>query len=290
MSNLLIRSATGIVFVAVIVGALLYGPVSSAILYAVIGALTVWEFGRNLDRSKTYATTGILSAALSLAIIYTAYTFAAGAALFTPFNLAAYSAVGLVLAVALLVDSLTPGNEQSYHGWANAFAAQLYITLPMVLLITMSYPEDGAAGAAGYSAAVPLSIFVLIWSNDTGAYCVGSLLHKRFPTRLAPHISPNKSWVGTIGGGVLCLLVSLILWHAFGQPHALPVWIGFALVVSVFGTLGDLVESKFKRTLGIKDSGHILPGHGGMLDRFDSLLLTVPAIKVYLTVAALITG
>ena len=130
---------------------------------------------------------------------------------------------------------------------------------------------------------VTLALFIFLWANDTGAYCVGSLLSKRFPAKLFERISPKKSWVGSIGGGLLCLGVGVLLWYCFSASSHLSLlqWMGFALVVCIFGTWGDLVESLLKRQLGIKDSGNILPGHGGMLDRFDSALLAIPASIVY---------
>jgi phosphatidate cytidylyltransferase len=131
---------------------------------------------------------------------------------------------------------------------------------------------------------LPLSIFIFLWVNDSGAYCTGSLLGRH---KLFPRISPGKTWEGSIGGGILVMAVAaLIGWlvNQGAEAHTLNMleWIGLGLVVVVFGTWGDLVESLFKRTLGIKDSGTILPGHGGMLDRFDSALIAVPAAVIYL--------
>jgi phosphatidate cytidylyltransferase len=116
--------------------------------------------------------------------------------------------------------------------------------------------------------------------NDSGAYCCGSLLGRH---KLFPRISPGKSWEGSIGGAVFVLVAAWAISSFLdGQMLTLPEWLGLGLTVVVFGTWGDLVESLFKRTLGIKDSGNILPGHGGMLDRFDSSLLAIPAAVVYL--------
>ena len=158
---------------------------------------------------------------------------------------------------------------------------QLYVAFPFALLPMLYF---------GYSWFIPLAIFIFLWCSDTGAYCCGSLLGRH---KLFPRISPGKSWEGSIGGGLITVLVSqVIVWLGpstiladgtavvFGLT-ALQ-WAGFALVVVVFGTWGDLVESLLKRTLGVKDSGNILPGHGGMLDRFDSSLLAIPAAAAYL--------
>jgi phosphatidate cytidylyltransferase len=110
---------------------------------------------------------------------------------------------------------------------------------------------------------------------------VGSLLGKKIPYKLFPSISPKKSWVGSIGGALLTVGVATVI-ARYEPSLTLPQWMGFALVVAVFGTWGDLVESQMKRQLGIKDSGNVLPGHGGFLDRFDSSLLAIPASLIYI--------
>ena len=120
-----------------------------------------------------------------------------------------------------------------------------------------------------------------MWASDTGAYCVGSLIGKH---PLFKRISPNKSWEGSVGGAVLAIGISMIFAHDDTSLDSTLQWAGMALVVVVFGTWGDLVESLMKRQLGIKDSGNILPGHGGMLDRFDSSLIAIPAVALYLAI------
>ncbi|MBO4598940.1 MAG: phosphatidate cytidylyltransferase [Bacteroidaceae bacterium] len=124
-------------------------------------------------------------------------------------------------------------------------------------------------------------MFVFLWASDTGAYCVGSLIGKH---PLFKRISPNKSWEGSVGGAVLAIGISMIFAHYDTSLYSTLQWAGMALVVVVFGTWGDLVESLMKRQLGIKDSGNILPGHGGMLDRFDSSLIAIPAVALYLAI------
>jgi len=120
-----------------------------------------------------------------------------------------------------------------------------------------------------------------LWASDTGAYCVGSLIGKH---PLFKRISPNKSWEGSVGGAVLAIGISMIFAHYDTSLYSALQWAGMALVVVLFGTWGDLVESLMKRQLGIKDSGNILPGRGGMLDRFDSSLIAIPAVALYLAI------
>jgi phosphatidate cytidylyltransferase len=157
--------------------------------------------------------------------------------------------------------------------------SQMYIALPFSLLNVLAFTTT-PEGRVSFNTLLPLSVFVFLWTNDTGAYCVGSLLGRH---KLFPRVSPGKSWEGSIGGAVFVLAIAYaISYFLDGVMLTTPEWLGLGLVVVVFGTWGDLVESLFKRTLGIKDSGSILPGHGGMLDRFDSSLLAIPAAVVYL--------
>lgn len=151
------------------------------------------------------------------------------------------------------------------------------------MVVFLAFPLTDFGGST-FDYLLPLSIFIFLWANDTGAYCTGSLLGKH---KLFPRISPGKSWEGSIGGGIFVLIIAGIIGYLVnnnGMAHhvGMAEWIGLGLVVVVFGTWGDLVESLFKRTLGIKDSGKILPGHGGMLDRFDSSLMALPAAVIYL--------
>ena len=183
--------------------------------------------------------------------------------------------------IYLLVSPLYFGRQSALLSWAFTMMSQLYVALPFALLNAVSFiPYPGPLGTA-YVFMYPLAIFIFLWASDSGAYCVGSLLSKKIPYKLFPSISPKKSWVGSIGGFVLAIAAGAVISH-FEPSLTLLQWMGFGLVVAVFGTWGDLVESQIKRQLGIKDSGNVLPGHGGMLDRFDSSLLAIPASLVYL--------
>jgi phosphatidate cytidylyltransferase len=158
--------------------------------------------------------------------------------------------------------------------------SQMYIALPFSLINVLAFNATNE-GFVAFNTLLPLSIFIFLWVNDSGAYCVGSLIGRH---KLFPRISPGKSWEGSVGGAVFVLAAAYAISYFLDQQQMLsmPAWLGLGLVVVIFGTWGDLVESLFKRTLGIKDSGNILPGHGGMLDRFDSSLLAIPAAVIYL--------
>jgi phosphatidate cytidylyltransferase len=189
----------------------------------------------------------------------------------------------LVSIIYLMVAELYLKAEDPIHNWAYTMMSQLYIALPFSLLNVLAFRQNGAA--ITYSYLMPLSVFVFLWMNDTGAYLCGSLLGKH---KLFPRISPGKTWEGSIGGGILVMAIAVGVYYLTEQygvnDSGLTAiqWAGLGLTVVVFGTWGDLIESLFKRTLGIKDSGNVLPGHGGMLDRFDSSLLAIPAVVVYL--------
>ncbi|KAA6305037.1 Phosphatidate cytidylyltransferase, partial [termite gut metagenome] len=183
----------------------------------------------------------------------------------------------LLLIIYLLISELYLKRENPPANWAYTMLSQFYVALPYALLNVLAFQYDYAANSVDYNPVIPLSIFIFIWLNDTGAYCVGSLIGKH---KLFKRISPRKSWEGAIGGGALAIASSFVFAHFFPVLSIIQ-WVGLALTVVVFGTWGDLTESLLKRQLGVKDSGNILPGHGGMLDRFDSALLAIPAAVIY---------
>ena len=191
----------------------------------------------------------------------------------------------LLTVVYLLVSELYLKQTNPINNWAYTMLSQMYIALPFSMINVLAF-RSTPDGNVTFEWLLPLSLFIFLWTNDTGAYCSGSLLGRH---KLFPRISPGKSWEGSIGGAVFVMIAAAIIYFLnVGQTDGLVAgmplwqWLGLGLVVVVFGTWGDLVESLFKRTLGIKDSGNILPGHGGMLDRFDSSLMAIPAAVVYL--------
>lgn len=270
-SNFLKRAITGIIFVAVLVGSILFSPLSFAILFVCISALTIREFGHlvntteNVNINRTITTLG--GAYLFFAFTY--FCLNGKSEVFIPY---------LFLLLYLMISELYLKKENPINNWAYSMLSQCYIALPFAMLNVLAFHTDPDIQAVSYNPILPLSIFIFIWINDTGAYCIGSLIGKH---RLFERISPKKSWEGSIGGAVFVIAAAFVLAHFFPFMPLIK-WIGLALVVVIFGTWGDLTESLFKRQLGIKDSGNILPGHGGMLDRFDSALMAIPAAVVYL--------
>ena len=190
----------------------------------------------------------------------------------------------LLSIVYLFIGELYLKQEDPINDWAYAMLSQLYIALPFSMLNVLAFEQAPNGITYQYNMQLPLCVFVFLWLNDTGAYCSGSLFGKH---KLFPRISPAKSWEGSVGGAILVMIVAAIIGYFSNtncQMSQLSItgWVGLGFIVVVFGTWGDLVESLFKRTLGIKDSGKILPGHGGMLDRFDSSLMAIPASVIYL--------
>ena len=279
-SNFLQRAITGVIFVAVLVGCILGGPISFTILFALISALTINEFGTIVNRRENTRMNKPISilAGLFLFLCFGYIGVVPGAnEIFIPY---------LFLILYLFISELYKKQPNPLNNWAYAMMSQIYIALSFALLNVLAYHSTTVESISQYNPILPLSIFIFNWVNDTGAYCTGMLFGKH---RLFERISPKKSWEGSIGGAVFSIIAAIVLAHFFTFLST-GIWIGLGLTVVVFGTWGDLTESLMKRTLGIKDSGNILPGHGGMLDRFDSTLMAVPAAVVYLYVAGLITA
>ena len=274
MKNLIVRTITGVIFVAAIVTSFL-NPVAMAVLFALVTGLTIWEFtGLVNEHVEDTTINRVICTVAGVWFFLSMYGFCCGIV-----HSAVFFAY-LFTVVYLFISELYLKQKNPINNWAYTTLSQMYIALPFSLINVLAFMGDNE-GDIHYNYVIPLSVFIFLWINDTGAYCAGSLLGKH---KLFPRISPGKSWEGSIGGAVFVAIAAYIISQlspATAQLSPLK-WIGLGLVVVVFGTWGDLVESLFKRTIGIKDSGNILPGHGGMLDRFDSSLMAIPAAAVYL--------
>ena len=307
-SVFLTRTLTGILFVIVMVGGILYSPLTCALLFLVITALSVWEFTGLVNAREDVQVNRFITTVAAVCLYLGFFGYAAGIAatvpLFVPW---------LLSIIYLLIAELYLQRESPLNNWAYSLMAQVYVAMPFSLLPLLLFQTPDMGGTESLSRAgayLILFIYIFLWCNDTGAYCTGSLFgrHKLFPS-----VSPGKTWEGSIGGGILTVAVALLIAFlgptdsvvesataVFSSAETVPAvattvfgltplqWTGFALIVVIFGTWGDLVESLFKRRLGIKDSVHILPGHGGMLDRFDSSLLAIPAVVAYLFTLAVL--
>lgn len=274
-SNFLKRTITGVLFVVILVGCTVFSPISFATLFALICVLAVREFGHLMNQS------GQVEINKNITALAGAYFFLAMAAFCTQATDAKVFLPYILLLLYVMITELYLKKANPLGNWAFSMLSQLYIALPFALLNVLAFhndPYNPASSSVSYNPILPLSVFVFLWLSDTGAYCVGSLIGKH---RLFERISPKKSWEGSIGGGVVSIASSLVFANFFPFLSVIE-WMGLALTVVVFGTWGDLTESLMKRQLGIKDSGNILPGHGGILDRFDSALMAIPAAVIYL--------
>lgn len=279
MKNLITRSITGVIFVTAIVVCFMR-PEAMILLFALVTGLTVWEYTGIVNGIENVCVNRFLATVAAVYFFLGMAGFCAGivpSAVFIPY---------LLTVVYMFIAELYTKAPNPINNWAYTMLSQMYIALPFAMVNVLAF--RGVGNGVVYNYLAPLSIFVFLWTNDTGAYLSGSLFGKH---KLFPRVSPGKSWEGSIGGGLLVLLVAaLVGMYQNSDMHEIateliltvPQWMGLGLVVVLFGTWGDLVESLFKRTIGIKDSGNILPGHGGMLDRFDSSLMAFPAAVIYL--------
>ena len=275
MNNLITRSITGLLFVAVILGATWFSQVSFRGLILIGTILTLLEFYRlvneNVSRWALYAD--ILGGTYLVGILFLLHNTQPGIPgiyLFSPY---------IIYLLYTFVVRLYLKEENPIKSLSLSLMGQIYVALPLGLLSYIAYPPlEAQYLLMPYNALMVIAFFSFIWINDTGAYIVGSLLGKH---RLFERISPKKSWEGFFGG-VIFTMVAGWVWSTQCSFLNTEQWIVLSAIVAIFSTWGDLCESLLKRTLHVKDSGQILPGHGGLLDRLDSVLLATPAAVIYL--------
>lgn len=270
MKNLVLRSLSGLIYVGLIVGSLIadneYFFFALCALFIILGTI---EFSK-LTNQETKPLFIVLDILLAMSLIPTIIS----ATLVSSDLLTLAPAILMILrfvAQLYMAKDKNPLNTLAY-----SVLGLLYVAGPIWIMVYMYYES---------SPAVILAMFIMIWLNDTGAYIVGSLLgRKLIPYKMFPRISPKKSWAGFVGGLFFTVTSSFVFINIFGKYYQginIMEMIGFAIVVVIFATWGDLIESLIKRTLGVKDSGNLIPGHGGILDRIDSLLFVLPAILCY---------
>ena len=277
MKNFIQRAITGVIFVAVLIGCIIGGPLSFGILFCLISALAIVEFCQLMNQQEDVQVNRNICTLGSIALFLCFFFYGMNPAetgIFIPY---------LAILIYLFISELYLKKKNPINNWAYAMFSQLYVALPFALLNVLAFQTNGTTSDSQYLFILPLSIFIFNWVNDTGAYCTGMLLGKH---PLFKRISPKKSWEGSIGGCVFSIAAAFALAHFFPIMSTAK-WVGMGITVVIFGTWGDLTESLMKRQLGIKDSGNILPGHGGMLDRFDSAIMAIPAAVVYLYLISL---
>lgn len=267
MNKIVTRAISGAIYCAIIIAAIWFGVETVNALAALLGVLGIIEFTKicgNLTRNRIPVI--LLDVAGVIALCMTPYVFPL--------------LIWVGILILRFVFELYLKEENPLQSLAESILGQIYIGLPLgcMVLIASWFP----------SPMILMAIFFLIWINDTGAFITGCTFGRH---RLFERISPKKSWEGFVGGLVFSIIAAYFFGTYcsgfFGWNEGMLSWLGLAIVTTVFATWGDLVESLIKRTLNIKDSGNLIPGHGGILDRIDSLLLVAPAAMIYLLLITL---
>ena len=273
MNNLATRTVSATVFTIVMLACLLVNKFLFAALFLFIMVTMMVEFYRMTIKDGFRLTKALSIAAgiILFALIFSVCSFGLDAR---------FVSFALIPVLAVMVSMLYAWKEESASP-AFVMTALMYIAIPVSLVNLMVF-RDG-----DFNAMVLLCFFVIIWCSDVGAFLLGSTLGKKFDKKLCPAISPKKTWTGFWGGMALAVVVALALkWAGFLELPLIHC-IVLAIIMDVTGVYGDIFESRWKRQCGIKDSGNIMPGHGGMLDRFDSALFAIPAGAVYMALANL---
>lgn len=272
MKELVQRTVTGVGIILFVLGGFWLHYVSFYITGLVILIGAEHEYYRMIKNRgvKPQEVTGIIAGVVT----YTLATLAASHIMPIEYLVL----VAPVLVITMIVE-LYRKHEKPFESLAYTFFPMCYVVLPISLFPFSAFLETGLMPlikheAVIFSPGIVIGFFVLLWTNDTGAYIFGTLFGKH---RLMERVSPKKSWEGFFGGMALTVLVAWLIsgWLGVVSPN---IWIIIAVIVSILGTYGDLTESLLKRSMGVKDSGHIMPGHGGFLDRFDSSLLSFPFV------------
>ncbi len=281
MKNLIQRTIFGSIYVAVIVlSCLVWRPSLLGIVFLIVSMLATKEYARIMQVERWISVSSILLSGLLLFAAWMAaeiIVLAENGGNNAPvIPCLAFYLYLLLLFIFVLVEFVRKLINPVLNSGYFILLSQLWIAIPFALMVLIG----------GYEPMLLLSLFVIIWVNDSGAYCVGSLIGKH---KMIPSVSPGKSWEGLFGGIAFAMGAGYIFladpFGFTGLQYAGWQWIVLTLIITIFGTLGDLLESKVKRTLGIKDSGNAIPGHGGWLDRFDSVLIATLALVLYLVLS-----
>ena len=260
------RVASALVGAFIIISALLYKEWSYFVIFLCISCLTMWEFYR-LVRLQSYLPIRPLGVAIGALLFIFSFLIEME---ILPSNY--YMALFPLASFVFLVKLYKKNDVHPFINIALFYLGLLYVAVPFALINILVFHSGD------YSYEILLGLLFITWANDIGAYFTGILFGKN---KLFERISPKKSWEGSIGGALLASATALVI-STFFEGLNMIEWVIISIIVVIAGTYGDLVESHFKRTMQIKDSGSSIPGHGGFLDRFDSLLLAVPFVVVFL--------
>lgn len=279
MSELIKRTLTGLIFITIIIGAILWNKFSVGIIFLLISIFGLIEFFKLMEKAGFKPKKSIVS--IVGAVIYSILFLYSLDPIYFKLLFILFPLLVLIVALELFRKNETPISNIAF-----SIMGILYVVVPFALLNFFAYGNSDNTiikiVSPNHPAYLLLGFFIIQWSCDTGAYLAGSTIGK---TKLFPTISPNKTWEGFIGGMALSILIAYLI-SIYTNTNSIH-WIGIATIVVLFGTLGDLTESQIKRSSGAKDSGSLLPGHGGFLDRFDGVLFSAPFVLAYLHIVDL---
>ncbi|MDR0420866.1 MAG: phosphatidate cytidylyltransferase [Prevotellaceae bacterium] len=283
MKNFITRTISGTLFLAIMIGAILWSVHAFWILSCIIVVLGMIEFFK-MTIPKGHELQKIISIFIGLSVLL----LMSVNNVFDDFqviNLLFGIHTLIILIVGLFtvipIVELYEKSEKPFHNISLLILPIIYVALPFALM-NLCYSE-------GHNLYI-LAFFIFIWTNDVGAYCFGMLFGQHGKHKFFPRISPKKTWEGFIGGIITVIIAGVLISKFMFDGNNMHHWIIIAIITSVLGTFGDLVESMMKRSAGVKDSGKIMPGHGGILDRFDAVLLSFPTVFTYIFVFNLYSG
>ena len=271
MSNSAVRALSGTGFVIIMLFCLLFSKFTFAVLVMLITVGMMVEFYR-MTMGDSYVISRILAivAAVSLfVLIFCRSAFGMDLK---------FIALAMAPIFLIMINSLYVKDKSEFGRFSNIYTALLYIAAPMALSNLIVFQHGRFSGV------LLICFFIIIWASDIGAYTFGIALGKRFPKKLFESISPKKTWIGYWGGLIMAVVAASILFYTGYMKYPLIHCIVLAVVMHIAGVWGDLFESQWKRFYNVKDSGNIIPGHGGLLDRFDSTLMAMPIGAVYLAI------
>jgi phosphatidate cytidylyltransferase len=272
LKNLFQRTISGIVYLIILIGSLFLGKYTFGIVFIITGIFALSEFYDLAGVGRTKLKwPGLIAGAIIYIMVF---LILSGILEYK------YLAVNFVLPVLLLIYALYQPAVNVTDDMSKVLLGLLYIIVPLCIMIYLVFPD---VSSNIYTHRIVLGILTLVWINDTGAYVTGSTFGKH---KLFPRISPKKSWEGLFGGTLFTLAAAYFMNTIMGIL-GIADWLVLAFVVAVFGVYGDLVESLIKRKASRKDSGTLIPGHGGVLDRIDSVLFVMPVAVVYLIIRGL---
>lgn len=275
MKNLLTRTLSGAVFLALFLTAMLWHPAAYGVIFMITVFIIMLEY-LNITVGSKEKTASILAVITAL-LAFMLFFFHAG------FGLDGKWLLILPVMVTLIATAILFCKESdAYRTTPFILTSLVYIALPFALTNLIVFTPDG-----GFNGRVLLAVMIIIWSSDVGAYLSGMAFGQRHGHKLFPSISPKKSWEGYFGGLFLSLAAGWCVGYFSMVDYQWYHCLILALLVNISSTIGDLVESQLKRNFGVKDAGRIMPGHGGLLDRFDGALLAFPVAVLYITLSGL---